>query len=278
MWTKRISWPVRSMHEWPLVLFTALGIAGAGIFGARLLAEFAGLLPSGVDAAHEVATILLFAGLAASFAPLGRPMRAALALARAGRNTLSTEVVLSLAVLGFGVLLLVPDLPTSTREVAAHIAGGLSLGLLVMFGLVYFLPARRPWRGPLVAGPFVSGLAAGTIVLVVTDKHPSLWLFAIGFLLIDFWLFARPWRRASRPARNLMPAHPLIFEHRGALMMLRFLLVSIVPVGFLVGRLPLGAAIGVGIGLLVDRFAFYGLVLEQTTEAEMARVERLIGQ
>jgi DMSO reductase anchor subunit len=267
------------LHEWPLVVFTALAIPGAGVFAARLLAELVHLAPARTDVVLAAATVALFTGLVASLAHLGRPLRAPLALRRAGRNALSTEVALAAGLLVLAVAGLVPGLAAATGVVLLRGAGVVALGLLAAFGLVYFLPARWPWRTALVATPMVSGLAAGTIALLCAGDAPqALSTLALLTLLVDAAIFAVPWM--SRPPANssLAPAHPRIFKQRHALVALRFVLVNVAPASLLVAHLPWPDLVSIAAGLLVDRFTFYGVALILSTESEVQRVERLISR
>lgn len=265
------------LHEWPLVLFTALAIPGAGVFAARLLAELVHLAPAGTDVVLAAATVALSTGLVASLAHLGRPLRAPLALRRAGRNALSTEVALAAGLLVLAVAGLVPGLAPATRGVLLRGAGVIALGLLAAFGLVYFLPARWPWRTALVATPMVSGLAAGTTALLCAGDAPqALSALALVTLLADAAIFAVPWMSGPPGHSSFAPAHPRIFKQRHALIALRCLLVNLVPAGLLIARLPGLALASIAAGLLVDRFTFYGVASILSTESEIQRVERLI--
>ena len=71
--------------------------------------------------------------------------------------------------------------------------------------------------------------------------------------------------------------YPEIAARRHVLVALRVLLVNLVPVGCLLAHLPAVALASILAGLAADRFAFYGLAAAQSTEAEMARVDALIG-
>ena len=265
------------LHEWPLVLFTALAIPGAGVFAARLLSELVHLAPAGGDVVLAAATVALFTGLVASLAHLGRPLRAPLALRRAGRNALSTEVALAGGLLVLAVAGLVPELAPATRGVLLHGAGVVALGLLAAFGLVYFLTARWPWRTALVATPMVSGLAAGTIALLCAGDAPqALSTLALVTLLVDAAIFAVPWMSGPPGHSSFAPAHPRIFKQRHALIALRCLLVNLAPASLLMARLPWLALVSIAAGLLVDRFTFYGVASILSTESEIQRVERLI--
>jgi DMSO reductase anchor subunit len=268
---------VRAMHEWPLVLFTTLAIPAAGVFAARLVARSFQLLPDGTDVALEAAVLALVAGLVASTAHLGQPRRAPLALGRLGRNALCAEVALAATLVALGLVALLPGPATAARSVALDAAGIAALALLATLGLVYFLRARRPWRGPLVAQPMTSGLAAGTIVVACSAGAGTVSSLGLVLLAIDFALSVVSWRAYQRDDR-FVPVHPGIFEHRGLLMALRVALVDLVPAALVAAHLPLVAIVPLGVGIVIDRFAFYGVAAMRTTEGEVAHVERLIAR
>ena len=149
-------------HELPLVLFTALSTAGAGVGVSHL--GLACLRWSSWVPPMEVLlgfSILLALGFLSSAGHLGRPLRGPLALVRVGKSPLSTEVLLvgiAVATGLLGVVLpsdhgLVPPL-----SVAAILS---SVPLLLVLGLVYNLPNQLTWRGLTPAQPFVLGLGFG---------------------------------------------------------------------------------------------------------------------
>lgn len=262
------------MHEWPLVLFTALTVPAAGMYAVTLLAE-AAPLPFGTPAyLRGLAAALLVGGLAFSFLHLGRPRRAALALRRAGRNPLSTEVVFAAALCVVALALVVPSDWQAAVIALRRLAGACGAALLVTFGGVYFLRAHWPWRTTLVAGPLVSGLAAGSILLAAAPANGALQPLALGLLGLDAVVCLASWRRRRPP--GALPAHPAIDEYRRRLLFLRLLFANLLPAALLLAGFRPSAAIAVGMGVLLDRFSFYGLAFVQTTEANVAEVERMI--
>ena len=78
----------------PLVAFTSLAIAGAGLVTASAYFE---LVHGGLPAAGTMAAgaVLIAAGLLVSLGHLGRKRRAALAVRGAGRSALSNEALLA---------------------------------------------------------------------------------------------------------------------------------------------------------------------------------------
>lgn len=292
----------REMHEWPLVVLTSLAIPAAGIFAARFLAS--AVFGSGQPGTgpETFAALALLVGLVVSLAHLGRPARAPLALRRTGRSMLSTEAALASALLVVAVLGLLPSVTGALRDACVTAAGVLGLGLLLTFGLVYFLPGCWPWRTALVAAPMSSGLAAGTLVLACAPAPPLPLLAPLVALAVDTGVFAAAWTSQHNPAeagshgaesdphRNpaeagshivepaLAPVHPAVFARRRALVSLRVVLVDLAPATLLLAQLPAIALVFLLVGLVVDRVAFYGLAAMRSTEAEMAGIERVIAQ
>jgi DMSO reductase anchor subunit len=259
-------------HEWPLVVFTALAIPAAGIL---LVVPLFAVLESGrpeTDAAAPwFAMAMLAVGLGASLVHLGRPWLAPLALARTGRNALGTEVALASLALALAVVCLIPGIPVFARVTCARSAGVSSLLFLIVLGAVYRFPARWPWHGPIAAGPLVSGLAAG---LVVLDAARTL---ALAFLLLDLSLSVLAWSRMPG-RRPLLPVHPRLFAHRRTLLPLRWLTVNAIPATLLLATRPTTAVVVFLAGIVLDRFAFYALAMQQSTEAQVAHVERAIAE
>jgi DMSO reductase anchor subunit len=266
--------PIRCMHEWPLVLFTALAVPGAGVYAVRLLAPLAGNSTRTPEYLLAVALGLLAAGAGLSLLHLGRPTRAVLALCRVGRNPLSAEIALVAALLAAGTLLLVPGLSPSTVAAVDAASGACAVALLAAFGAVYYLRTRWPWRTVLAFAPLVSGMSAGAVILCTAPGARTLLPFALLALAADAALGTRGWRPPRQ--RGWLPAHPTISEYRRRLLTLRLVFANLLPAGLLAAGLAPGAAIAVGVGVLIDRFSFYGLAMVQTTEASVADVERTI--
>ncbi len=262
------------MHEWPLVVFTALAIPAAGLSTARVLVDSLGLLRGHADDTVTEAWIALLVGLAVSLAHLGRVERAHLALKRFGRNALSTEVGLAVALLFVAGTALVPGIPLSLSVFLVRASGVLGAALLGALGLVYYLAARRPWHSPLVATPLTSGLSTGLIILAWEDPSPATTALAFLLLAVDTAVYLPAWASDSLPA-GFAPVHAALFPFRTPLVLLRFAVFDLVPAVTIV-RSPGLAVLAVLVGLLVDRLAFYGLAVGRTTEAEIARVEAMI--
>jgi DMSO reductase anchor subunit len=268
--------PIRCMHEWPLVLFTALAVPAAGVYGSALIADAASLPLRTPTYLRAVAAALLVTGLVFSVLHLGRPRRAVLALVRAGRNVLSTEVVFLAALTLLSLGLLVPAAWEAAGPVLQWLAGACGVALLVTFGFVYFLRGRSPWRSILVAGPLVSGLAAGSVLLATVPHNEAVVPMALGLLVSDATFCLAAWRKPTTP--HGLPAHPAIQGYRRRLLALRLLFTNVLPAALIVTGFSPSAAIAVGTGVLLDRFSFYGLATVESTEACVTEVEQRIRQ
>lgn len=248
-----------SFDEWPLVVFTTLAILGAGLLMAPLIAVLVGPAAAAGAGLLLPGAALLAAGLVVSLAHLGQPQRAPLALARAGRSRLSTEILLASAALAAGALAAVfPYWSPVTTLLPAVLA----LGFLVTLGLVYNLPGQLAWRGSIAASPVVLGVGFGALALGANDgSFASVAPVAAICLATDVVLFLVRRRRTGGAAA--VPAF-------------RFLLVDVLPGCLILAGLPKGAAGALGLGILLDRLSFYLSAAQHTTEAEIARIEDLI--
>jgi hypothetical protein len=264
-------------HELPLVLFTALATAGAGVGTAHLVFLLLGwvpLVPSGWVMALQ--GVLLAVGLLLSLGHLGRPFRSMLALSGLGRSSLSNEV----AVVGAVLLASLGSvaLPAGHALVAPMTLMALVISPLVLMalGLVYRLPGQPTWRGPVLAQPLVLGVAFGLTVLLGTLREGTGArgeLLVLSFLLADGLLV---WERARRLPTALLrgvPVHPGHFARRGPTVSVRILLGILLPAGALIQGWVSLAGTFLFLNLFIDRFLFYGLAVRRNTEAEIAMVE-----
>jgi len=268
-------------HELPLVLFTALAIAGAGVGTAHLglfLLGWVSLVPALWVMA--LVGVLLALGLLLSVGHLGRPLRSALALIRVGRSPLSNEVlVLGVALvtsLGSVALPLGHSLVTPLTATAV-VSSALTL---VALGLVYRLPGQPAWAGPVLAQPFILGIAFGLTVLQGTlppGTRARAEILILVVLLVDGLLV---WERTRRIAGVLdrgIPAHPRIHGQKGAAVVLRILMGILLPAAALLGGRWELAGISLFLSLFLDRTLFYGLAVRFDTEAEVGRVVTVLG-
>jgi DMSO reductase anchor subunit len=277
---------------WPLVVFTTLAIMGAGLLAAPLVAAI--VLPARAEAwaiaanLRLLGTALLAAGLVVSLAHLGRPQRAPLALARAGRSRLSNEIVLASVTLAAGMFGSAFPHLSHLSFAASLLASAAAVAFLVSLGLVYALPGQLAWRGAVVASPLILGVGFGVLGLVSSwnpasagfqaaaglDARLAIGAAAATFLGADVSLFLVRKRRAMR--RTEASSGPAMGASR--VLEVRFLLVDVLPACLLLAGLPKGAAGFLGLGILVDRLAFYQFAAQHTTEGEISRVEEVIGQ
>ncbi len=263
-------------HEFPLVLFTALAIAGAGVGTAHLGLRLLGWVPL-VPAWWVMALVgsLLVLGLLFSMGHLGRPFRSAFALFRVGRSPLSNEVL----VLGVALVASLGSvtLPPGHSLLAPLTATALVSSVLTLFalGLVYRLPGQLAWAGPVFAQPLILGLAFGLTVLQGTlppGTRARAELLILVVLLADGLLVWERTRRITRVLDRGVPTHPRIQGRRGTALLLRILMGVLLPAGALsAGWWKLAGAL-LFLNLFLDRILFYGLAVHSGTEAEVGRV------
>ncbi len=263
-------------HETPLVLFTTLVVIGAGLLAGHFAAwglAAASWTPTRWCAG--IAVVLIASGLFLSLLHLGRPSRLAYALRRIGRSPLSTEVILAFLILvPAAAALLLPDLPGTLLW---GLAAAASPGLLLSLGWVYHLPGQLSWRGPALLSPLLLGLVIGLLGQAATNPGNARLMFAALILLAaDAAGFAIRWKAIQWDASVGEPVHPSLFSARRRILILRFLDVTLIPLLLMLAQLPAPALVVLGLGVLVDRFAFYALALRRTHEAEIARIERHI--
>jgi DMSO reductase anchor subunit len=266
------------MHEWPLVLFTALAIAGAGTLAAQPALLALGVTePAEVQSQAPWAIALVAVGLTVSLNHLGRRRRLLLASRRFGTSRLSTEVVLAVATVAGGAAL--GWLPAGSAATVALAWGVGVIGalFLVAVGLVYRLRGQVAWPGVAMIGPLLSGLAFGFIACASTT--PAVLSTTLGPTLMllgaDGIVFGARWIVIARTGPWLNPSHPALYRHRQGLLVARLVLVTLGPASCLMAGVAALADFSIGLGLLVDRLAFHGLALQHTTEAEIARVEQI---
>ncbi len=267
----------RAQHfpEWPLVVFTTLAIAGAGLLATPLFAWAIAGTPATAADALPWGALLLGAGLLVSVAHLGRPLRAPLASLGLGRSRLSVEVVLGAVALVLGGVTAALPYTSPALDVLTGMA---AVAFLVALGLVYDLPGQQTWRGAVVGMPLTAGLGFGAVSLAGIWGEALIAVGAIAAVALAADTGLLILRRAAldyAPA-PLAPRYPSLFGRREALLAARFALVDILPGICLLAGLPKGAAGVLGLGILVDRLSFYGFASQHGTEAEVSRVEGLL--
>ncbi len=245
-----------AFHELSLLLFSALASAAAGTATAWWVV----VLEEGLTAPVPrelagMATLLMGAGLLSSLLHLGRPLRMLKALSGLRTSYLSWEVLLAggfLLLAGSGWVLL-PGRAGLLAWLAACCCGPLFFAAL---GQVYRLRGQLTWGYPASLSMFLLGTAAG--ILIIHQVHPG--AAGIG------------------PAVLLLTADLLLAAGRWRWYGTRLVLADLMPLLYLLapGGDAFTAAVFLLLGLLADRFAFYGLAVRRSTASELARVEHLI--
>jgi DMSO reductase anchor subunit len=257
-----------------LVVFTSLAIAGAGLVSASAYFELVHGLVSGRMAA--AGAVLLAAGLAVSLGHLGQKRRAGLAVRGAGRSALSNEALLAGLALGAAAVAAGLGLRGTPSPIATAAAGVISAAFLVSIGLVYRVRGQRTWQGFSAATPLTGGLAFGAIAVQTAAGTGGMFLGTLLFIAADALIFSRRWRDVlGVPHSDDVLANPWQVR-RTPLLAARFFLLDVIPYFLLaVSPMPL-AVVSAAAGLIVDRFGFYVLAVQHTTEHEVATVEMQI--
>jgi DMSO reductase anchor subunit len=258
----------------PLVVFTGLAIAGAGLVSASALVyAVQGVMAAG---AMTAGAVLLASGLAVSFGHLGQRRRAALAARGVGRSALSNEAVLAGAAVGLAAIaagLAWTGAPAGAVVIAA---GVVNLLFLLSVGLVYRLKGQLTWQGISVLTPLTGGLAFGAIVLASLAGGPGDSRLALLIVSIDALVFSRRWRAVvAIPFSPAMLADPWQ-RSRSPVLAARLFLLDAVPFFVLAVAPTPVAAVTAALGVAADRIGFYALSLQQTTGREVASVEARI--
>jgi DMSO reductase anchor subunit len=265
----------RQAGHGPLVAFTGLAIAGAGLVVAAACLDFANHHP--FPPAIIAGVLLQALGLAISLGHLGRKRRAALAARGAGRSALSNEVILSPAALACAALAAGLGLWGRPMPVVTVIAGVINGLFLVSIGLVYRLRGQDTWRGASVLTPLTGGCAFGAIAIQALSVTDGVLNMVLLLVALDAAVFVQRWREIAAiriPAASRADSG---MSHRGQLLGARFFLLDAMPF-FMVLAWPAPLVAGVAAaGLVVDRMAFYALALQRTTELEIAGVEEVLG-
>jgi DMSO reductase anchor subunit len=258
----------------PLAAFTSLAIAGSGLVAASAVAELAHAHRAPVEAA--AGALLLATGLAVSLGHLGRKSRAFLALRGVGRSALSNEVLIGGLALAAAVLAAGFSLAGRPWPAATAAAGAANAVFLLSVGVVYRIRGQRTWQGISTITPFMSGLAFGAIGVASTAQASAVTRLALILVATDALVLSQRWRAIAAVASSgALPRQ----GWRGLAMQLlgaRFFLFDVMPFFLLASShttfaMPIAAA-----GLLVDRFGFYALALQHTTEDEIDHVDRRI--
>ncbi len=278
MTVKMPEW-TRGFHEAPLALFSAAAAAGAGIAAARPLAWVLGL---GLDdpgkgiAAGVLA--LICAGLLISTLHLGRPSQMMRVFRNAGRNPLGTEVAFAvLTAAGALGLLCLPGHTPGAHLIWAF-ASVAALGLLASLAWVYWLPSQLVWTGiptlSVIPMALLFGLAAHAVT-ALPHSRPVSWSIVV-LIALDAAAWEARFTGVGGAAVHGGAAYPAAIVSWRWIHDLRFILFSLPSLVLaLAGSGPVILA-PMGLGILLDRFAFYLLAVKKTTEREISRVESLL--
>lgn len=288
--------PPRAFHEAPLVAFTALAVAGAGLGASRIVLGVTGHGAWGTPPGEALAVgALLVLGTVASTLHLGRPGRAPLALRGLGRSALSVEVLALGAAVTGALLAAFAPAHGAVAVMAGILLPWLSMGVLLTLGTVYRLPGQVAWEGSAFLRPLALGLLFGMVVQVAAGSRDvggmALGVFLMAWLADAFLLLAH-FRRLEGARGGSQPSHPAPFARRRSLLALRLVLVDgVALLTLLLGSMEWAASpghrlawtlqimvVGVATGVLLDRFLFYALASRRTTEGEVGRVEDALRQ
>jgi len=261
----------------PLVVFTSLAIAGAGIVAVDPVLR--GTAHAAVSTPAITAGVALQAiALIVSMLHLGRKDRAPLAARRTGRSPLSNEIVMAGAALAASAALLALGWREPTPAAMRSLAGALCAGFLVAIGLVYRIHGQLTWMGPAALTPLSAGCAFGAVciqaLVPALDGVPRA---VVAILGIDAAIFLLRWQEAAAVDVSVVgrAAGPF-WSRRHQWLFARFFLLDAVPLALLlVWPTPIVIAVA-ATGLAVDRLAFYGLAVQHTTEREVERVDEEI--
>jgi DMSO reductase anchor subunit len=271
--------PHGHFHEAPLAAFTAAAIAGGGVAASRPLAWILGLPPSAPGRKAAMAVLFLVGGgLLLSVQHLGRRSRMTLAMRRAGRNALSTEVLFASLTVVAALALAVLPLQETWTELTWGFASLAASGLLMSLAWVYWIPAQLTWKGVPALAPMplalLFGITAHTAAALPRSKTAVRCIIVLVVIDAIFWIVRCI--KVERGRRIGTAAQAEIMAARGWIMGARFALLTLLfPIAIIFGVWFAGLAL-LGLGILVDRFAFYGLAIQQTSESEIARVETII--
>lgn len=265
-------------HEMPLVLFSALMVFGCGAGAAHLVFAATGVaslrpppsLPS-------LITVLLATGLIVSLAHLGRPQGIFDTFRRVGRSRLSNEVIFAgLALIGSSLSSVLA--PASSYFAPVWIVTlAACVAVLLSLGSVYRLPGRPGWGGPVAVQPLTAGLVFGGVLWGASVAEPWPTSYAGMMAVVLFLdLAITLWRWVALHLAEAIPEHAGFFRLRNVFFPLRLALVDLLPALLVIGGAWRVAVLSVVIGLFLDRTLFYGLGAKRNTEAEVARVERIL--
>jgi DMSO reductase anchor subunit len=255
----------------PLVVFTSVAIAGAGLVSASAFLAWKYRLV--YPAVVATGATLLAAALCVSLSHLGQKRRAALAMRGAGRSPLSNEVLAAGLALASAAVAVVIGLSIAHARIAIAAAGVINALFLVSVGLVYRVRGQRTWQGFSALTPLTGGLAFGMIALQSLTPAGGIFRGTLLLVAIDALVFLQRWREVTAVTlQDVVLAEPRL-ARRDHLLGARFFLLDVVPAVLLVAW-PTSLAVAVAAaGLVVDRIGFFALAIQHTTEHEFSAVE-----
>jgi len=261
----------------PLVLFTSFAMLGAGSIGALPLVW---IVDGGVwwpgDAVAMVAISLLGCGLLLSLTHLGRKGRLLLVIRGFPRSPLSLEVVLTSVTIAALSGVVIFDSRAASLLWSIAVSG--SWLLLVAIGLVYRLKGQVTWGGISIVAPLTTGLLWGLLLHAVFATIPveEFHLIVYLFIAIDSVVMMIRWNMIERRGSTGEARNQNAFRRRGTLLILRLTFVDLAGVIAYMLAGPVAALVTVTFGVFIDRYSFYALGVQLTTEAEVARIESMI--
>ncbi len=276
----RVPGPIRQWHEWPLVLFSALSIGGAGIAVAIVLARLGGWL----DRAAEpglwfVSGMMVGTAILVSVFHLGRIWRSHYALRRIGFSPLSSEIFLAAILVPLALAQADSPRLDGLSPLLPYLAGLIGLSVLLLIGMVYNLKGQLPWRGPAAMIPLSQGMAFGLTVVLVVSYGYSDYLGSMGpvaLIILDASLHGLRWKKIGSERTLGTPSHPAAVGQWKRLLLIRSALSHVFPLVALLASLPALAMVLLAMGIVHERLLFYALASQHTHEAEIARVEEVI--
>jgi len=258
----------------PLVVFTCLAIAGSGLVSASAYFELVHGLAA--PAAVAVGAVMLAAGLAVSLGHLGQKQKAPLVVRGAGRSSLSNEALLAGLAVTAAAVAAGLGLRGAPSPLATAAAGVTNAACLVSIGLVYRVRGQRTWQGFSALTPLTGGLAFGAIAIQSLAGPDGVFAATLLVIAIDALVFSQRWRDVAAVAfTDAVLANPWMIR-RSQLLAARFFLLDVVPFFLLAVSPAFPALLAAAAGVFVDRFAFYALALQHTTEHEIGDVESRI--
>jgi DMSO reductase anchor subunit len=270
----------RFLHLVPLVVFTVMAIAAAGMMVGIAGMQSGGIIWPGIGRDFLITLVLAGVGIVVSFLHLGRRERFILAAAGVKHSWLSREVITAgifFVSTGSGTIFMkigqavLSDLAVTAAFIAA-------LYMTWTIGMVYNIPGRFTWEGfPNTAAPVVNALLLGSFRLILFSRRSLFeWMFFIMWL-VDFLMALS---RAQAFRSRMENKHTFVFPqylfltrvgHMSRLVLTFSMMTSAIfswkgPMLFMI--------IG---NIILDRLCFYAGAMEVSPKSEIAsqKAERM---